>query len=482
MPANNTTGTASWGTQVLTPATGPIILYPRALTSVKYIYNDGSEVNTVLLPSKVTVTRRPHHQAGTCEVEYNATAMPFDIRRLNGIFLTVFMGAAPSMSADIQEQKYVQFVGYADTESVRRSPDGTKITLSARDLSSLLRDLKPMYVLTQDGQNINPTPRYSDTLTGAIQRILQWAGMQNIFEIQDDDNLGATLLSTLTDSRGANGFVPIPKHEVSAWDAIDHAAAICHVLVHVELGKIVLRKPSDAFALPTDPKTAPAYSFVFGKSLPNYTNLLEVEVTKKFIRNRKGVRLVATVPGGREGLTSDYPPNSGIPPKHAPKLGAVKATKPKKVSLTVGGGVSNSSSLQDPPRDVFVVGGYGVQTQSGLDKLAELVYRVRSRQELEGTLTTRIWDDKVLNLRNGDRFEVRVKPELETELINRPDEGSQVRFLKDHFRVNEQAARIMLAQIRGQESTLFYLRSISHEWDATAGAKTTIDFINLIEV
>lgn len=480
MPVNNSG--PSWGTQVVTPTTGPIVLYPRAHVVAKYIYNDGTEVTTGLLPSKVSVTLRPHHQAGTCEVEFNAAAQPFDLRRLNGVFLSVFMGAAVAADEDIQKEKYLQFVGYADTESVKRSPDGTKITMAARDLSALLRDLKPMYqVITDTGSLLDPTPRYSDTLLGAVKRILQWAHLDGVFEISDPSNLGSTQMSTLTDDRGIGGMIPIKHRDVSAWEAIEHAAAVCFALVSVDLGKIVFRHPRDAFALPEDPRSPPAYSFSFGEDRPGYVAVNELDVTKKFIRNRKGVRLIAQAPGGRSQITADYPPDSGIPPKHAPKLGATKQKKPRKVSVSVGGGVTNQSQLNDPPRDVIPVGGEGVHSKAGLLKLAELYYRARSRQELEGTLTTYIWDDKLFGLRFGDRFEIRVKPELATELLNQPSEDAQVLFLYDRFRVNAQAARVMLAQIRGQESTLFALRSISHEW-TTSEAKSTLDFISIVEV
>lgn len=473
---------ASFDTTVATPSTGPIVLYPRAHVVAKYIYNDGSEVTTGLMPSRASVTLRPHHQAGTCEVEFNATAVPFDLRRLNGVFLSVFLGAVGTSDGDVQDEKYLQFVGYADSESVKRSPDGTQVTMRARDLSGLLRDLKPMYqVRTDTGSVLDPTPRYSDTLLQAIQRILQWAKMDGVFEIRDDSGLGSTPLASLTNDRGVGGMIPIKHRDVSAWEAIEHAAAVCAVLVSVDLGKIVLRRPADAFALPEDPRTPPKYSFVFGEDRAGYTNAFELDVTKKFIRNRKGVRLIALAAGGRDVITADYPTDAQTPPKHAPKIGPTKQTKPRKVTLSVGGGVSNASSLNDPPRDVIAVGGDGVHSQEGLQKIAELYYRVRSRQELEGTLVTMVWDDKLFALRNGDRFEVRVKPELEADVLNQPDEGSQVAFLKKYFLVNDQAAKTMLAQIRGQESTLFYLRSICHEW-STDAARTTLDFISIVEV
>lgn len=482
MPLNSQSAT-NFGTQVVTPSTGAIVLYPRAVVAAKFIYNDKTEANPTLLPSRATVTLRPHHQCGTCEVEFNATAIPFDLRRLNGIFLSVFEAALPHVDDDVQQQKYLQFVGYADSESVKRSPDGTHVVISARDLSSLLRDLKPMYVeLTATGSLIDPTPLYSDSIISAINRILQWAGFdKGQFEIDDRSGRGNVPLTSLTDERGAHGPIPIKHRDVSAWEAIEHTAALANVLVSVDLGKIVLRNPADAFALPTDPRTPPKYSFSFGRDLAGYVNALEVDVTKKFLHNRKGVRLVAVEAGGRNVITADYPPDASVPPKHAPKLGGVKAAKPKKISLQVGGGVTNGSSLPDRPREVIAVGGDGVHSKEGLERLAERYYRERSRQELEGTLTTHVWDDKLFALRNGDRIEIRVRPDMEAELTSRPDEASQVRYLQENFLVNETAAHVMLSQIRAQESTLFYVRSISHEWSTTE-AKTTIDFISIVEI
>lgn len=514
MPLSNAPLT-NFGTQVVTPATGAVVLYPRAVVSAKFIYNDGSEVNPTLLPSRVTVTFRPHHQCGTCEAEFNATAIPFDLRRLNGIFLSVFMAAVPTIDTDVQQQKYLQFVGYADSESVKRSPDGTHVVISARDLSSLLRDLKPMYVsytesgatvgaaggvaastatalnpfmatalsaLSTSPSQIDPTPLYSDSITSAINRILAWAGYdKGQFEIDDQSGRGNDVLSSLTDDRGTHGPIPIKHRDVSAWEAIEHAAALANVLVSVDLGKIVLRNPADAFALPTDPRTPPKYSFSFGRDLAGYVNALEVDVTKKFLHNRKGVRLVAVEAGGRNVISADYPPDAAVPPKHAPKLGGTKAKKARQLSLQVGGGVTNGSSLPDRPREVIAVGGDGVHSVEGLQKLAERYYRERSRQELEGTLVTHVWDDKLFALRNGNRIEIRVRPDMEAELTSRPDEASQVRFLKENFLVNETAAHVMLSQIRAQESTLFYLRSIAHEW-STDGARTTIDFVSIVEI
>lgn len=480
----------NYGVQTSTPTTGPIVLYPRAYVVVKYIYNDGTEAESGLVPSRVTVALHPHHQASMAEVEVSASAIPFDLRRLNGIFVTVYMGAADGMRrepergrGDVQRQQFMQFVGYCDAESVRRGPDGTMAVIRARDLSSLLRDLRPMYVTKyMDGTTVDPTPLYSDTILQATRRVLEWAGLQDAFEIQDDSGLGSTPLSSLVkDERAVQGHVPVRHRDVSAWEAIEHAAAVANVLVHVELGKIVFRRPADAFALPTDPRTPPKYSFVFGKTLPGYVNAFEVEITKKFLHNRKGVRLVAFEPSSRQVITADFPPNNQVPPKHAPKLGATKQTKPRPVSITAGGGVLNASAVQDPPRDIIAVGGDGVHSVEGLTKLAERYYRERSRQELEGVLITKIWDDKLFALRNGDRIEIRVKPELEAELNNRPDEASAVAYLKRQLDVNDAAAKVMLAQVRNQESTVFYVRSVTHEW-SPSGAQTRVDFISIVEL
>lgn len=481
MPLSNTQ--TAFGGQLKAPESGPIILYPRALAVVKYIYNDGTELNTNIAPSHVKVSRNPHHQCGTCEVEVNASAVPFDLRRLNGIFLSVYLGSVASMHADVQADKYLQFVGYADSERVMRSSDGTKVTIHARDLSSLLRDLKPMFpIITPAGVKIDPTPKYSDSIVSAINRILQWAGYTEVYEIDDESGVGSTTLTKLVSENGISGNIPIRHRDVSAWEAIEHTGAVANVLVHVELGKIVLRPPRDAFALPEDPATPPSYSFIFGEVRQNYINAFEVDIQKKFIRNRKGVRLVAFDPDSRKVITADFPiGDSQIPPRHAPRIGGTKQSKPRKISLGTGGGVQNGNAIPDRPRDVIAVGGDGVHTTAALQDMAERYYRERSRQELEGSVVTHIWDDRLLNLRNGDRIEIRVKPELEADINNKPDEDSKVDYLKRRLGINDQAAHVMLSQIRARESTVFYLRSITHEW-STSGARSSIDFISIVEV
>ncbi len=464
---------------------GPIVLYPRAVVVVEYIYNDGSKVSTALLPSRVSVVLRPHHQCGTCEVEFSGAAVPFDLRRLNGVFLSVYMGAVSTIDGDVQadNQKNLQFVGYADTECVKRSPDGTNITITARDLSALLRNLKPMYVLKRDGVELNPTPMYTDTVIGAASRILDWAGYtKGQFEFLDLSGRASLPLTSLVDEKGIGGFIPTKGRDVSAWEAIEHTAGVADTLVSVDLGKIVFRSTKDSFPLPEDEtQPSPKYSFIFGKSEQGYTNTYAVDVTKKFVRNRRGVTVSAVDPVSRKVITADYPTDSALAPRHAPKLGATKQSKPRKVSISAGGTVSDGSSLPDPTRDVFNVGGDGVHSKDGLQRLAERIYRERAGQEMEGTLTTYVWDDALFSLRNADRFEIKVKPELEAEILNRPDEAAQADFLREHFHVNDAAARTMLAQIRGQESTLFYVRSIHHEW-TTMAAKTTIDFVTLIVI
>jgi len=338
------------------------------------------------------------------------------------------------------------------------------------------------WILSAAPAKMDPTPRYSDSIISATKRILRWAGLDNgQLEIRDDSGRGSDILSSLADERGASGPIPIKHRDVSAWEAIEHTPAIANVLVHVELGTIVFRNPADAFALPSDPRTPPAYSFSFGRDLANYKNAFEVDVTKKFLHNRRGVRLVSVEAGGRNVITADYPPDASVPPKHAPKLGGTKATKPRKISLQVGGGVASSSSVPERPREVIAVGGMGVHSVAGLQRLAERFYRERSRQELEGTLTTHFWDDKLFALRNGSRIEIRIRPEFEAELTSQPSEDAQVTFLKQNFLVNEAAARTMLAQINQQESTVFYVRSISHEW-STSAARTKIDFISIVEI
>jgi len=409
------------------------------------------------------------------------------------MFISVYMGVSTDSKASIKSQDTQIFCGWIDDLDVKYSDSGPLVSIKARDVSAYLRDEKNLVIreYKQNGvviSKINPIPRYQDSIVKSIEKLLQWANIPNtaIFvEDRSKDGRASQPMSKYTHGRGGDGFVPF-KNGSNAWEVIEHLAALTSLLISVDKSTIVIRDPVNAFPPAGAAKVAPSYSFVFGEnpkssSIPiqvlsntlwttKHVPVFSLELKKKFIRNRKGVRLVSFDSIKHRKIIADFPTNDKLPPKRKAKLAPSKHP------------IHKTREVPDPDRDVWVVGGtLGIQTQEKLDEAAKRFYLERSRQEMEGELTTYIWDDQLFALRNASRIDIRIKPELEAELINLKDPQKQSIFLQTHVGINKKAADAFVNVMLNKESDTYYVRSISHEWDAEQGGKTTIDFITMLE-
>lgn len=448
------------------------VIYPRAWIEVVVVYDDGDTVTTGMAPSMVTVTKNPHHQADTCEAEVNLSAITFGHRAITSMFLTAFMGVVDKIDAQIKtaDSTNLLFCGYVDVARDHRSAKGPLVNLKARDMSGLLRDQTKL-VAKKDAKGVvlDPTPRYSDTVQSAIQRILQWADIpDSVLQISDPYNLGAIKLSQAVSGREQNSYLPI-KRDASAWDAIEHVAALASVLVTVELGNIVLRPPSDLFGEKNGKPQPSDYNFIFGF---DGANALEVEREKKFIRNRKGVKVVAYDPKTRRSVSAVFPPDSALPPKH------YCAAKHKKHASTHK---STSTNTPAPPeRDIYTFGLEGVSTVEQAQAIAERIYGERSRQEMEGSIVTRNWTPDLFKLRNGSRVGIRISQRLEHELRAINDETRKLDFLRTRLAIGTDEARVLLKNAsREEENVPYYVRSVKHSWSPKS-FQTHVDYINLL--
>jgi len=470
----------------------PLVYYPRAFVVLKIVRPNGDDFESGFTPTSAEWTLPPHHEASTCEVTIETSALTFDPRSIHGIAIQLFMGAVRKVDDDVRKVQYLRFVGYVDSLDEEFTNKGLCVRLKARDLSSVLRDIKPL--------PISLTPKYSDTIQQAINRIVQGLGI-DATEVDITDNGAGLLTRTLATSvaaRHQSGYVPL-KREVTAWEAIEHACGLLNVLVSVDLGKIVLRKPTDAFgndkgillgsgagyAPPTPAfgltaagtaaaaavntalgQTDSAYTFVFGEE---GSNLLRVSYSKKFLRNRKGVRVISYDPTTRRAQYADFPSDALLLSRKRPKLGSTKQSHPRK-----------TNQVNPPPRDVFSIPD-GVHTKDALQSIAERIYRERSRQELDCHLETPVWDDDLFKLRNGSRITVKVTPRLEAELRNTKNTEAAVKLLKERMQMDEQTARALFNAIKNRESSLFYAHTIHHSWSMDR-ASTHVQFINLIDL
>lgn len=457
----------------------PWNIYPRAKLSMRvlmrhdgfYQFGNPDEAAQFVIetvPSEVTVAINPHTQANTCEAKIDLSALPFDPRQLEGLFLVAAMGCVKSARDDVGERKYQRFVGYIDKAS-REFAGSTSVKLEARDLSSPFRDAK-----------VIPTaalPLYTDTIMSGMQRLIDSLGMTDVVKIVDQTGRANDTLSSLVGKRGQRGHLPI-KPDASYWGAMEHIAGVANLIVDVELGEISLRSPADAFALDVDGRPKASYTFTYGDEK---ANTLKAGDSKNFIRNRKGILVTGFDPKTRRLVTGKYPSDHDLLARKRPKtLGVHHAKHPKK---------KPARPSKDPDRDVISVGTLGIANQQVLDGIAERFYRERAYQEMEGSLETVNWDDKditgnaidIFDLRMGKRIKVAIRPDLAAELKNlRGDREKAIAYLKSRLNIDEQPARVLI-DYGMHDSEVFACRSLKHHWTAKS-ARTTIDYITIVEV
>lgn len=435
----------------------PLVFYPRALVGISG-YAAGNPFEDVFIPKSVSVTRKPHTHAAECSIEVHGSAIPLLIRQLESATVAVFIGNAASMDGGIQDRKNLRFVGDVDEPDGELSDKTPVARLMCRDLSAYLRNVKPVPVAA--------IPRYTDTVRQAIQRVLDAVpGAANRLSLREVPGLNIPL-SSATSKRGVGGPIRL-KPQATAWDAIAAACDLVAQLVSVELDEIVVRSPADAFGDPGSSDAAPpAATFVYGS---DDANLMRVAFNKHLIRNRKGVRLVSYDPVTRQEIHSDYPPDNKLPPRRLPR--PIRAGSKKHKTAVVD---------KPPDRDVFWAG--SVHTQDALDRAAERTWRERGAQELAGSLSSPIFDDSTLGLKNGDRIVIAVRPDLEAEVRGSPDEQKQVDFLVRTLGIGRDTAQTLARAIRKRQSDLYYSKNVHLEWFDDQRPTVKVDFINLIAV
>jgi hypothetical protein len=442
------------------------VIYPRAFVALAISVN-GEEVDTGVVPTRVSLTRRPHNQADSCEITVHGSAVPFDPRTVDGIFAQVFLGAVDSVDDPVNTEENRRFVGYCDKIRVEHSEKGPEVTLECRDLSALYRDYKPLPA--------SAVPRYSDTLHEAIQRILDAVGATENAGVEVRKSPASTAaLSAASHGRGAQRAIQLPR-DATAWQAIEFCAGLVSKLVTVDGQEVVVLTPQET----TDDTAGDTATFVFGgpDEDGNPPNLLSVESEKKVARNRKGVKVTSYDPSTRTRLEALYPAEGQVANVRRPRarLGnaAVRSSSRSRRSR---------SAAAPPDRDVFPAN--DIHTQAELDARAEAIYRQRSRQEMEGKIVTPVWSSEFLALKNADRFTLRIHPDVQAdvEAAEYESRDAAVAVLVERLGMSEDAARVLLNASKNRPTDRWYARTVTCDYNADGRCQVSVDFINLIEV
>lgn len=434
--------------------------YPRAAVEL-LIDLEGEEepLEVTLIPRRVSVLRRSHTQADTADIELDGTEVPFDPRAIRSMLMRVFMGqAASNYDTEWRTPARLQFVGYVDLfEGVQEEDD--ELSLKARDLSSLLRDAKPLPTAA--------VPKYSDTLGVAIQRILDNVPGASALTLDLGD--ADVRLGQLVGSRTSSGPIHLER-DMTAWAVIEYLAGMANRLCSVDIGRLLVRQPREAF----DNVTGVVATIRYNNELGNLTKL---GVQKKFIRQRKGIRCVGWDPIRRVRLEADYPPDNQLPSRGRPRA----TTSRSRSGGGHGGGRARAAAAPQPPeRDVYSVG--TVQNKAALLEVARGIWQERSRQELVVSADTPYYGDAWLALRNGQRVGLELNRAIAAGVNAQDTRAAKVAFVMRRCTVTRDVAEVLVNAAEHPGATTFYLREVNPRWDSEGDVGVKLELINLIAV
>lgn len=431
---------------------------------------DGDSIETGFIPHRVTWHDGGHKRATEVTVEIHGSALPYPLEHVASGFVSLYQGVADTPTGSVRTADNLCFCGYFEEEEI---DDGERtVEFKARDLSALLRDHTPLIPKRMDdGRTIDPTPRYSDTIRQAIKRIMSVVpgfadpSARDILTLREVPSLDLRL-GDLVDGRAKSGPIGLPP-KCSAWDAIEIVCGLASRMVGVELGELVVREPHEAFRV----DGGVDYTFIFGSA---NANALGVKRHKKFTRNRKGIKLVAWNPDTRKRMEAVYPSDTDMRsnfPRHRPK-----ATTHKPATHSTK---KPAKDLPPPDRDVQDIGS-AVVSQSKLDELAERVWIEKSMHEVDGTVTSPIWDRKLLDMRNGARVAVKIRPDLEAQVRGLQTDEERAQYLQEALGIDAQPARALVRIAMQQNDDLYSVAKVTREWPGKTAI--TVGFVNLYRV
>lgn len=497
--------------------TGGVVIHPRAWITLS-VFLDDKHVDTGFIPSKVSLRRGSHNKADECEVTLDGNVLPFPLPIMGKGFLCVYLGVVDAPDAadfisSLAKAENLRFCGWV--EEADQDLSERTITFKSQDMSRILRTHKPLLKkridavaavaaspaagigvaqggaiaaaaaaaataalrvgLKKSGPIIDPTPRYSDTLAQAINRILSVVpGFDDPTEdaplsVRKTDALSSAKLSSLVSGRAINGPVTI-KPDWSAWQAIEHVCGLCSRHVGIELREIVVRSPEEVFK-DADPDPNKRITFVIGSQ---NANAAPPKFHKRFVENRKGVKVIAFNSETRRQVSAVYPGDADVPP--------ARITHHKKVKTghAAAHKVHHSAEAEPPDRDVFELS-CGTYSDSALLDQAKKIYLERATQECDGTVMTPFWDERILNMRNGTRFFVKLHRDLDRKIDEIGDDALAARFLQQELiGTSLQNAQLLLAAIKKPAQDFWYCRNVTLEWPGEMLAH--VDFINLVTI
>lgn len=439
---------------------------------------DGGE--TIIVPMRVqsaNLDSNDHLHADELELTGDIADVGVDPRFVRDANVAYWLEDVKDETQDITS-KPARFLGIALEVARRKSAAGNQLTLKCVDYTSLFLSCKPF---PPDG-----IPAYSDTLLDAWQKICDHTGVFSLasnklvstvaaLRSAIDFRGGASASTTLGQAVSARirkqGGEIIVKPHSDAWAVWQHCVGMCGLVSYIDGNRCVVTTTVDLFA---DDGSAPA--LVWG------SNILEHEERASARQKAKGVALVSFDPLTGTTIEAFYP-EPGDARFQAQKRPTAKRSAKASVATTEI--KSEDYEFQSYP---------GVTDPAVLFDVARTAYDQRSRQELEGKLTTAEFQVgapnggqvDLIGLRSGSSLSVQIDPEIERGVFSTLSNVDRIQYLLARG-YSDSAARLIAATAKQRMKYGFTFKAKKVRTElATQGDsgsfRVHVDYWNCIEL
>jgi len=474
--------------------------YPQAAILLNVVWEDFNDstneslqkLYTIPISARsVTVNINDYTQADTFSAEIDYKNFPFDPRTIRSCGVNIYMEdreklfkSDGSLDLLVPSSKNVIFQGFVDTDKITLDENKRSVSLEGRDFTSLLIDLQYFG---------NPV-----AMEGPIGQVIQKLLLENksTEKIIVENRTGEPLInlsSLAMDFENTSNKKNIRK-DMSYWDLIQRIVNKSALIAYIELDKLVITKPQNLFSK-KDTKL-----FVFGG------NLSRLEFERKLGR-MKGFNLHI--------MSMDIKNKTVIEAK-IPEEGEdewIKSLGIRKAPVTVAkigadGKPLVGTDAEPAPYVMFKVA--DIPSKEQVIKKGQEIFETMSRQQIEGSLTTR---DMKIPGNNGTCFDatqfrtaipieigidqgdlaginVLVAKSRELQQHKGPNDEKDKALVKNKqlitnflvSRAYEQNIAGALADCLIKINTTFYTREVELTLDQDNGFSMKIKFINFIEV
>lgn len=391
------------------PRMTALLTVPTAGKRAEKISGEEIENRGIAIPLKVRSAeheRNDHNHADSCRVQVDWKNAGIDPRLIRNATVSFYLDNADSFGNWEPKRRNCRFIGLVnECQRTLSSDDPHMVSLSALDYTTLFLKAKPF--------GTSGIPDFSQTLDDAWRRIVS-------------QTPGADVLSDRLVLRGLNSFpklgdavakrfkklgkVPV-KQNTDAWAVWQQCVGMLGLISFMDLDECVVTTSTALYTGGDPPK------LIWGKTIKTMTE------TRDPTTFDKGIGLSSFDPDTGSLIEARFPPQRD------------KRVRRKRVKAHKVDEASPETRLVDS-YDFFAFP--GVTNKAKLLEIAQRAYEERSRQELQGTLTTHemrtLTEDNrpfdLMNLRAGENVKIAINEDERAILAGLPTEGARIRRLE----------------------------------------------------